>query len=320
MRIFLNMSELDEVLTGIPSQLLPSRVDSAQLIDGGLNNRNVLINESLLIKEFQMRDEKNDPVYHRFKREKDVLNHLKSSFITPQLISSIENPPQLFLAREWIKGCPITAIDLAIHAEVVVKSILNIHQHSKPLSADYDYLDVLRRYLREYNQIIAKEIFSSEEALTLPHYYVINAFCQSKLDKLGPNIKERTLCRIHGDLVFSNIILHSNKPRVSFIDWEYSTLGTPFLDLAYLITQNNIPRTTKDLIINLYFDYSGEGIDRSELVNYSKLMSLMYALWYTIHSSRLKLEETKSSVNQNSGKFLTLAIEQFGSLKLNSSK
>ena len=55
------------------------------------------------------------------------------------------------------------------------------------------------------------------------------------MEWLPDNIPEPDLtCVVHGDFRFDNMIFHPSEPRVlGILDWELSTLGHPFSDLAY---------------------------------------------------------------------------------------
>lgn len=47
---------------------------------------------------------------------------------------------------------------------------------------------------------------------------------------------------VHGDYRLDNLMIHSNKPEIAAVlDWELSTLGHPFADLAYQCMQLRLP-------------------------------------------------------------------------------
>jgi len=50
------------------------------------------------------------------------------------------------------------------------------------------------------------------------------------------------LTLVHGDYRLDNMIFHPNEPKViALVDWELSTLGNPFADIAFLCIQLRMP-------------------------------------------------------------------------------
>ena len=57
-----------------------------------------------------------------------------------------------------------------------------------------------------------------------------------------PNDESR-IALVHGDFRIDNLIWHENEPRIAaIVDWELSTLGHPFADIAYFCMALRLPR------------------------------------------------------------------------------
>ena len=142
-----------DILEGIPKKILPEEIFSSYNIEGGLNNRNILINNSILIKNYLPRDEKNDPVYLRYLREKEALLTLGQFSYAPKLFQYHETDNKLYISRDWIEGVTLTQNELEIHLEDLVSSLISLHSNTHTSNGDYNYFDVIERYLREYKHL-----------------------------------------------------------------------------------------------------------------------------------------------------------------------
>ena len=127
----------------------------------------------------------------------------------------------------------------------------------------------------------------------------------------------KPLVRIHGDLVFSNIILTPKSAKIVFIDWEYSTLADPCIDVAYFITQNQLTHSLQRTFVEKFEEKLGYQIPSKVLELTCDLMDLMSGLWYVIQAARLRPASTLISNQQSSFiEFLTLAQDRFHTLQL----
>ncbi len=296
-------------LQGIPKHILPENIKSVQFIKGGLNNRNILINDSFLLKEYLPRDEKNDPVHLRYSRESSAFTRLLNADFMPELFKTHEVEKKYFLTRSWIEGTVLNAAELKSNIENLVSTLSILHNQQYSSMADYHYFDVIERYIREYSQ------YKNPKESDLPKISLINAFYKESSETLIQSKTFEPLTRIHGDLVFSNII--KSDQRCFLIDWEYTTCGEPLIDLAYLVTQNSISSTLEALLLNTYKAQNNLDIDLDQFSSYKDLMNLMSALWYALQVMRLQndiLTHSKKYVSDVN--FKELAIQGFKRLEI----
>jgi thiamine kinase-like enzyme len=292
------------LIKNIPRKILPSSIDTIQIIKGGLNNRNILLNNTHLLKEYLQRDEKNDPVQLRYLRERTAFSELKNFEFIPKLHNSFEKQGTYFIVRSWAEGNIYSLNDMESNLNNLITALSSLHSQQYSCEADYNYLDVIERYLREYR------LLSKNQEWDLPDIGPIHSFYDRKKKELTLSDNIESLTRIHGDLVFSNIINFNQ--QCTLIDWEYTTYGDSLIDIAYLITQNSIPTNLEDSFISLYERYNSVVIDLSRLSVYKDLMNLMSALWYALqvfrsNNNTLSYSDTEISVV----KFQKLAKKAF---------
>ena len=304
----------------IPPILLPKEVTSARLIKGGLNNKNFLINESWLVKQYLSRDEANDPVYLRFLREKDSLLLLKSDHHAPRLLKYYDDDINFYITRDWVQGHTFTHDQLHLNLESLVDAIFSIHSITKATAGDFHYYDVIKRYLLEYKGIERQYPTSpilDMKSSQIPSYEKIDRYFNDHINQLQTEHSSKPLVRVHGDLVFSNMIL-TPESEIVFIDWEYSTLADPCIDLAYFITQNQLSHESQSIFISSYEHKLGYQMKPEVLELTCDLMNLMSGLWYIIQAARLK--SAPDLVSQQSTpvfEYITLAQERLQTLQLN---
>lgn len=314
------MNHSSKLLEQVPRILLPKEITSARLIIGGLNNRNILINEKWLVKEYLMRDETNDPVYLRFLRERDILLLLNRNHYAPQLLKYYDDGTKFFITREWVEGHTFTTDQLQGNVELFVNAITSIHSISESTSGDFHYYDVIKRYLLEYKGMERHYPTSpslDRKFLHFPSYKRVDRFFIDHIHQLQSINSVKPLVRIHGDMVFSNIILTPKKPKIVFIDWEYSTLADPCIDLAYFITQNQLPHNFQQTLVQKFDEKLGFQIPPKILELTCNLMNLMSGLWYVIQAARLKSIASPLIRQQSSDTdFISLAQDKFSILGL----
>lgn len=81
--------------------------------------------------------------------------------------------------------------------------------------------------------------YRASETSHLPHMEALLEWLPAHI----PDGPEET-CLIHGDYNFENLMFHAGEPRIrAVLDWELSTLGHPFSDLAYFCMRLRLPGT-----------------------------------------------------------------------------
>ncbi len=311
------MTFRSKLLARVPDILLPKDISSVRSIKGGFNNSNILINENYLIKEYQVQDEANDPVYSRFLREKESLLLLKNNSFSPKLLSFFDQSSKLYITREWIEGNPISVGQFQANLDKIIDGLISIHKYRTPASEDFCYFDVISRYLKVYDRLTTNNLANSDLFINLPSFQTVNHYFDNHISQLRDLDQLPYQVRLHGDLVLSNIIFNPKQNNITFIDWEYSTLGDILIDLSYLLTQNNLPIDTQNRLKDCYMEQSGSKLDLTILNFYCDLMNLMSALWYSIHTFRLYLNlpeyaEPPSFISES----IKSAQSNFESLKL----
>ena len=109
----------------------------------------------------------------------------------------------------------------------------------------------------------------------------------SALDLSAPGWRSAEFTRLHGDLSRGNLLWHG--AEVGLIDWEYSRVGDPAEDLAYLLSEQ--PDVIEQLarVVGPYIAAGGAPDVARRMPAYGLFTAVDSALWwsdYGIHHAR----------------------------------
>jgi len=121
--------------------------------------------------------------------------------------------------------------EVPINIASLVESLKEIH------SVNIDRRnESYEEYLRNLVTNLKSRLYNS--GLNEPLYSSVNKAIRY-LDKERKHLKNTTLCRVHGDLNGSNILIGENKNVESIVDWEFSHIGSSYLDIAQFTNRGN---------------------------------------------------------------------------------
>jgi thiamine kinase-like enzyme len=275
------------IINDIPKILIPETIYSLHIIEDGLNNENYIVNQAIVIKKYLSHDESTDPAKGRYCREREALNLLKDNPHAPNFLQGIDQNEQYYLARNWVEGRVLTLDVIQETATKVVDALIAIHSLEVPREASeisclisLNYFQKIPDYLRAYKSIyphgLPSEYLPAPKRIEQMLNYSTEVYNQSRFRE------DQVL--LHGDLVLSNILV--TKTDVVFIDWEYSTVGSPLIDLIYLVSQNDIPQRIQAQVIAYYQQTTGLVIENQVVHAIGTMLTIMSGLWYSLNIAR----------------------------------
>jgi thiamine kinase-like enzyme len=150
---------------------------------------------------------------------------------------------------------------------------------------DADRLSALARTLREVHALPPSG--RAFDALGAARSYARRidgadaAIARDKLDIIAraPRPSKPSLC--HNDLVAENIL---SAPGIRLLDWEYACDNDPLFDLATIVAHHRLPAPRADLLLDAYFEGSGERW-RNRLRVYERSYEALLWLWQTARAT-----------------------------------
>ncbi|CAN5816926.1 hypothetical protein BH23CHL2_BH23CHL2_07440 [soil metagenome] len=113
---------------------------------------------------------------------------------------------------------------------------------------------------------------------------------------------DQSFSRLHGDLSIGNILWKEDD--VALIDWEYSRIGDPAEELAYLLTEQPVEATRVDVLRAAYIEAGGDPDTWRRVPTYALYTSIDSALWwadYGVKQNKTVREEVATRVETTLG-------------------
>jgi thiamine kinase-like enzyme len=106
---------------------------------------------------------------------------------------------------------------------------------------------------------------------------ILNDFNEALQHLTSIEQKDNTLTPSHNDLILQNLLIDANR-QVWFIDWEYSSMASPYWDLATLCNAADFNHELSVNLLNMY--HSQHNIsDIDLLMDYRQVLKVLTLCW-----------------------------------------
>lgn len=147
--------------------------------------------------------------------------------------------------------------------------VKRMHHSSFAVDHQFNMRKMIRYYVKIAEEIDAIHFQQSDFTRT-----------QSKVEELLCYLEGLPVAPVlcHGDFVFSNIMMLEDG-SVKLIDWEYSGMADPLLDLAMFILYSDLSREDLDFCLEYYFDRKPTRQEKARAYSYVALGGFLWCMW-----------------------------------------
>jgi len=166
----------------------------------------------------------NPEFYHakeRFQNELNVLKRLGHNFYIPKLVAYSEQ--QMWIMYEFVNGKSLKTKEKKkepVDLQSLVDSILKTHS-AEIIEGNYN--TYIQRLIKDLEIKLSGTSLSLDSSIRSAITY---------LKRESKHFEKARLCRVHGDINGSNIILEEDGKLKVILDWEFSHFGDKYLDIA----------------------------------------------------------------------------------------
>ena len=257
-------------------------------IDGGLTNKNYLIQESS--KKFVVRLGDDIPE-HLISRSNELIASKAASEanIGPKMIYSGKG----ILVLEYIESTTLTAKDVRDKIDLIIPLLKKIHYEIPKKIFGQSLIFWVFHVIRNY-EIFLKDHKSSYSNL-LPDLL-------SQSARLEKNSSPYQIVFGHNDLLPANFL--DDGLRLWIIDWEYAGFNTPLFDLGGMASNCDFSQKEEIYLLENYFE---KKIDDKLLLQYNSLKCaslLRETMWSMVSELTAKIDfDYKNYTQENLLKF-----------------
>ncbi|AKO45353.1 choline/ethanolamine kinase family protein [[Haemophilus] ducreyi] len=192
-----------------------------------------------------------------YAQEAYILQHLDSLPFTPKVYYQTANSSLL----TWLEGKPATAFDPDLLEQLALQ-LATLHAY--PLPKQRPILQLAERC-----QLLWDRLTPSQQ-------HQLN-FCPP-FKKIEP--LQLAIC--HHDLHLANLIQHQQ--QLFIIDWEYSAISDPALEIALFFQANTLNSIQKPFFLTAYLSKINlnEQLFKQKMAEYTPAIQQLSQLWYAL--------------------------------------
>lgn len=269
--------ELTEVVARL-SALFGPRQGSIRALEGGISNRNLLVNFGGT--DYVVRLPGKDTKLLGIDRESERLATRKAADLgmAPKVAAMLDDPPCLVTC--YVDGSLMTASQLREQVVLgeVAADLRGFHESGLELPARFDPYALVRRYSEYVSAAGGKLPEQASAAL-------------ERADRIAEALDghpEHGPRPTHNDLLAANFL--GTADGVVLVDWEYAGMGDPFFDLSGFAANNELGEADEDRLLEGYFGEPPTARRRAALKLLREVSDLREALWGALQSVAPKLD------------------------------
>lgn len=179
--------------------------------------------------------------------------------------------------------------------EVMISTIRKLHESEIEVEHKFDVNERIEYYFNLCESTGAK-------------YYpgLLDHYDKTREIRDYVDVNHNELCFCHIDPIVLNFVWSDDTHHL--LDWEYSAISDPYLDLAMIVLFSYLPVNETDELLKMYLEEEPSESQRALLYSYCSLVGVLWALWTQYKETR---GETYGSYGMDQFKWSELYYDEF---------